>query len=73
MLSPAAAAADEEEGFKAALNIDTSVAKLGFYGQQGEKLWARSGVETLHLWEWQAACNDEAAGAGGRWVGERWG
>ena len=55
------------------MNIDTSVAKLGFYGQQGEKLWARSGVETLHLWEWQAACNDEAAGAGGRWVGERWG
>ena len=53
------------------MNIDTSVAKLGFYGQQGEKLWARSGVETLHLWEWQAACNDEAAGVGGGWVGER--
>lgn len=56
---------DEDEGFKAALNIDTSVAKLGFYGQQGERLWARSGVESLHLWEWAAACNDEAAGAWG--------
>ncbi|KAL4444367.1 hypothetical protein ABPG75_012104 [Micractinium tetrahymenae] len=56
---------DEDEGFKAALNIDTSVAKLGFYGRQGEKLWARSGVESLHLWEWAAACNDEAAGGNG--------
>lgn len=59
---PAPLPADEDEGFKAALNIDTSVAKLGFYGQQGERLWARSGVESLHLWEWAAACNDEAAG-----------
>lgn len=59
---PVPAPADEDEGFKAALNIDTSVAKLGFYGQQGERLWARSGVESLHLWEWAAACNDEAAG-----------
>lgn len=57
--------ADEDEGFKAALNIDTSVAQLGFYGQQGEKLWARSGVESLHLWEWAAACDDAAAGARG--------
>ncbi len=61
--SPCPTPADEDEGFKAALNIDTSVAKLGFYGQQGERLWARSGVESLHLWEWAAACNDEAAGA----------
>lgn len=46
------------------------MARLGFYGRQGEKLWARSGVESLHLWEWAAACNDEAAGARtgrGRW------
>jgi hypothetical protein len=38
---------DEDEGFKTALNIDTSVAGLGFYGQQGEKLWAR---------RWGGAC-----------------
>jgi hypothetical protein len=38
------------------------VAGLGFYGAQGEKLWARSGIESLHLWEWAAACNDEETG-----------
>ena len=63
--SPHPAPPDEDEGFKAALNIDTSVAQLGFYGRQGEKLWARSGVESLHLWEWAAACSEEAAGGGG--------
>lgn len=41
------------------------MAQLGFYGRQGEKLWARSGVESLHLWEWVAACSEEAAGGGG--------
>ncbi|KAI3427924.1 hypothetical protein D9Q98_006316 [Chlorella vulgaris] len=56
---------DEDEGFLAALNIDTSVAGLGFYGAQGEKLWARSGIESLHLWEWAAACNDEETGGNG--------
>ena len=64
-LPPCTCAADEDEGFQAALNIDTSVAQLGFYGAAapgGERLWARSGVESLHLWEWGAACNDEAQG-----------
>ena len=54
--------ADEDEGFKAALNIDNSVARLGFYGPQGSKLWVTSGTETFHLWEWAAACSDEAEG-----------
>ncbi|GAB4815922.1 hypothetical protein N2152v2_002968 [Parachlorella kessleri] len=56
---------DEDEGFKAALNIDNSVARLGFYGPQASKLWVTSGTETFHLWEWAAACNDEAEGGNG--------
>jgi len=57
---------DEDEGFRAALNIDTAVAKLGFYGAgKGDKLWCCSGTETLHLWEWAAACDDELQGGNG--------
>jgi WD repeat-containing protein 89 len=56
---------DEDEGFKAALNIDTAVAKIGFYGGNGENLWCCSGTETLHLWEWAAACDDESEGGNG--------
>jgi len=65
---------DEDEGFRAALNINTAVAKIGFYGGGGgggggggigDKLWCCSGTETLHLWEWAAACDDERQGGNG--------
>jgi len=56
---------DEDEGFRAGLNIDTAVAKLGFYGASGQNLWCCSGTETLHLWEWAAACDDAVAGGNG--------
>ena len=47
---------------QAALNLDASVARMGVYGESGEKLWCLSHTEGLHLWEWAAACNEEAAG-----------
>jgi WD repeat-containing protein 89 len=56
---------DEEEGFSAALNIGTAVAKLGFYGPSGDRLWCCSGTETLHLWEWRAACSEDGEGGVG--------
>ena len=46
---------------QAALNL-VSVAKMGFYGSQQEKLWCTSNVESLHLWEWAAACEEDAPG-----------
>jgi WD repeat-containing protein 89 len=56
---------DEDEGFRSALNIDTAVAKLGFYGPSGENLWCCSGTESLHLWEWAASCDDSIEGGNG--------
>ena len=47
---------------QAALNIDNSVSRIGLYGSQNEKLWCLSHTETLHLWEWVAACDEESAG-----------
>lgn len=47
---------------QAALNIDNSVSRIGFYGPQRNKLWCLSHTETLHLWEWVAACDEESAG-----------
>jgi hypothetical protein len=54
--------ADEEEGFKAALNIGTSVARIGFWGAAGGRLWCTSGTESLHLWDWAAACDESTEG-----------
>ena len=47
---------------QAALNIDNSVSRIGLYGLQSEKLCCLSHTETLHLWEWVAACDEESSG-----------
>ncbi len=48
---------------QAALNLDASVSRLGFYGEQQEHLWCLSHTDTLHLWDWQTACDEEAEGS----------
>jgi hypothetical protein len=35
---------------------------MGFYGDQVQKLWCLSQTGSLHLWQWQAACDEEAQG-----------
>ena len=53
------------DAMQAALNLDASVARMGLYEDASEALWVLSHTEGLHLWEWQAACDEEAAGAPG--------
>ncbi len=50
-------ALEDDDAFCAAINVGTSVEELGVYGGTGERLWVRTGTESLHLWEWE------------RWVG----
>ena len=47
---------------QAALNSTPSVASCGVYGSQDSKLWALSQIESLHLWEWAAAVDEEVPG-----------
>lgn len=56
---------DEEESFKAGLNVGTSVAELGLYGRDWGRAWVRSGTESLHLWEWRQACDEVGKGGQG--------
>jgi len=46
---------DDDDNFTAALNIGNSVEEIGTYGKEGEKLWVRTGTETMLLWEWRLA------------------
>ena len=39
-----------------------SVARMGVYGKELDKLWCSTSTECIHLWDWQAACSEEAAG-----------
>eukprot|EP00798_Chlamydomonas_sp_ICE-L_P018394 gene18394-24866_t len=53
---------NDDDSFVAALNLDTSVEELDTYGPLGERLWVRTGTESLHLWDWQRAIVDAKQG-----------
>jgi WD40 repeat protein len=57
-----AAVANDDDSFVAALNPGCSIEQCGFYGPQSEKLWIRTGNETLVLWDWHAATQEEVPG-----------
>jgi hypothetical protein len=57
-----AAGFNQDDGFVAALNAGTSVEEIGLYGAAGERLWVRTGTESLQLWEWAKAAAPDAAG-----------
>ena len=58
----AAAVANDDDSFVAALNPGCSIEQCGFYGQKNEKLWIRTGNETLLLWDWHSATQEELGG-----------
>ncbi len=43
---------DEEAALSGVLSIGSSVARLGFCGALGERLWAATGTEELAVWRW---------------------
>ena len=53
---------DEDDSWRAAINLDGAVATMGFYGASHAKLWMVSQLAGLHLWEWQAACSEDGPG-----------
>lgn len=53
---------NDDDVFQAALNLTTSVEEVGLYGRQQERLWVRTGTESVHLWEWQLATREDVEG-----------
>jgi phosphoribosyl-AMP cyclohydrolase len=56
---------NEEEGFCAALNVETAVARIGLFGNRTEKLWCCTGTESLFLWDWLSGCAEDGPGGKG--------
>lgn len=44
---------EEDEDTEEVLSVGDSVAKIGFYGPRGEKLWCLTHTEELSLWNWE--------------------
>eukprot|EP00877_Chromochloris_zofingiensis_P001510 jgi/Chrzof1/1135/Cz01g41150.t1 len=53
---------NEDDGFQAALNANTSIEEVGLYGPANERLWVRTGTEGLQLWEWLKATSETDPG-----------
>ncbi|KQJ81645.1 WD repeat-containing protein GTS1 [Brachypodium distachyon] len=43
---------DEDNHLLSVMNVETSVAKVGFYGNMYQKLWCLTHIETLSTWDW---------------------
>ncbi|CAL4892536.1 unnamed protein product [Urochloa decumbens] len=43
---------DEDSHLLSVMNAETSVAKMGFFGNMYQKLWCLTHIETLSVWDW---------------------
>ncbi|KAM0901007.1 hypothetical protein ACQ4PT_020265 [Festuca glaucescens] len=43
---------DEDNDLLSVMNVETSVANVGFYGNTYQKLWCLTHIETLSTWDW---------------------
>ncbi|CAN6347507.1 unnamed protein product [Urochloa humidicola] len=43
---------DEDNHLLSVMNVETSVAKVGFFGNMYQKLWCLTHIETLSIWDW---------------------
>lgn len=56
---------DEVESFVGALNLNTALAKFGYFENDHSKAWCLSGTETVHWWDWKGSCDPQSqVGAG---------
>lgn len=37
------------------MNVGTSIAKVGFFGQRNQKIWCLTHIETLSIWDWNSS------------------
>ncbi|KAL9235770.1 hypothetical protein vseg_010506 [Gypsophila vaccaria] len=44
---------NDDDHLESVLNVGTSIGKIGFFGQNNQKLWCLSHIETLSVWDWK--------------------
>lgn len=44
---------NEDDDLYSVMNVGTSIGKIGFFGQDYEKLWCLTHIETLSVWDWK--------------------
>ncbi|XP_042392517.1 WD repeat-containing protein GTS1-like isoform X1 [Zingiber officinale] len=46
---------NDDDHLDQVMNVETSIAKIGFFGTMNQKLWCMTHLETLSIWDWRNA------------------
>ncbi|XP_048336515.2 WD repeat-containing protein GTS1 [Ziziphus jujuba] len=46
---------NDDDHLESVINVETSIGKLGFFGESYQKLWCLTHIETLSIWDWRDA------------------
>ncbi|XP_020588453.1 WD repeat-containing protein 89 homolog [Phalaenopsis equestris] len=49
---------DDDNNLESVMNVGTSIAKFGFFGEKYHKLWCLTHIETLSIWDWRDGRTD---------------
>lgn len=44
---------NDDNDLESVMNVGTSIAKVGFFGELNQKLWCLTHIETLSIWDWK--------------------
>lgn len=44
---------NDDDHLESVINVGTSIGKIGFFGQNNQKLWCLTHIETLSIWDWK--------------------
>ncbi|KAJ3695678.1 hypothetical protein LUZ60_001055 [Juncus effusus] len=42
----------DDNSLSSVMNVETSIAKIGFFGNSNQKLWCLTHIETMSIWDW---------------------
>lgn len=49
---------NDDDHLESVINVGTSIAKVGVFGDSYEKLWCLTNIETLSVWDWKEGTNE---------------
>ncbi|XP_050203689.1 WD repeat-containing protein GTS1 [Mercurialis annua] len=49
---------NDDDHLESVINVGTSIGKVGFFGENYQKLWCLTHVESLSIWDWKDAKNE---------------
>ncbi|KAJ8898593.1 hypothetical protein K2173_004206 [Erythroxylum novogranatense] len=49
---------NDDDHLESVINVGTSIGKVGFFGENYQKLWCLTHIESLSIWDWKNSINE---------------